>query len=153
MTVTGLPYCTLVDRDDLRDDPRFATAEARRENHDEFDEILANWTCTRPADELVATLHEHGVPAERLLGADRMYDVEQLDARGFYQNLNHSITGRHRFPGWPFRFSPGPAHQHRTAAPTLGQHNAEVLAALGLSDAQIATLSEQQVIGQRVLNA
>jgi crotonobetainyl-CoA:carnitine CoA-transferase CaiB-like acyl-CoA transferase len=142
-----------IDRDDLRDDPRFATAEARRENHDEFDEILANWTCTRPADELVATLHEHGVPAERLLGADRMYDVAQLDARGFYQNLNHSITGRHRFPGWPFRFSPGPAHQHRTAAPTLGQHNAEVLAALGLSDAQIATLSEQQVIGQRVLNA
>ena len=92
-------------------------------------------------------------PPSDYLGADRMYDVEQLDARGFYQNLNHSITGRHRFPGWPFRFSPGPAHQHRTAAPTLGQHNAEVLAALGLSDAQIATLSEQQVIGQRVLNA
>jgi crotonobetainyl-CoA:carnitine CoA-transferase CaiB-like acyl-CoA transferase len=140
-------------RDDLRGDPRFATAGARRENHDEFDEILANWTCGHPADALVARLGRHGVPAERLLAADRMYDVEQLDARRFYQDLNHTITGRQRFPGWPFHISPGPAHHHRAAAPTLGQHNAEVFGGLGLSDAQIAALAEQQVIGQRVLNA
>jgi crotonobetainyl-CoA:carnitine CoA-transferase CaiB-like acyl-CoA transferase len=142
-----------IDRADLRDDARFATAAARRENHDQFDEILANWTCRQPADELVATLGQHGVPAERLLTADQMYDVEQLDARGFYQDLNHSITGRQRFPGWPFRISPGPGRHHRTAAPTLGQHNAEVLGALGLSDAEIAALREQRVIGHRVLNA
>ncbi|WP_297826959.1 CoA transferase, partial [Mycobacterium sp.] len=140
------------DRPDLRDDPRFATAKARRENHDEFDGLLTDWTRGRPADELVATLGRHGVPAERLLTADQMYDVEQLDARGFYQDLDHPITGRHRFPGWPFRISPGPAHQHRTAAPTLGQHNAEVLGALGLSDQEIAALCEQRIIGHRVLN-
>ncbi|WP_297599383.1 CoA transferase [Mycobacterium sp.] len=140
------------DRPDLRDDPRFATAKARRENHDEFDGLLTDWTRGRPADEIVATLGRHGVPAERLLTADQMYDVEQLDARGFYQDLDHPITGRHRFPGWPFRISPGPAHQHRTAAPTLGQHNAEVLGALGLSDQEIAALCEQRIIGHRVLN-
>ncbi len=143
----------VINRGDLRDDPRFATAEARRDNHDEFDEILANWTCTQPADELVAALVRHGVPAERLLTADRMYDVEQLEARGFYQDVDHAITGRQRFPGWPFRISPGPAHQHLSAAPTLGQHNAEVLGALGLSDDEIARLREQRVIGERVLNA
>ncbi|MCV7089146.1 CaiB/BaiF CoA transferase family protein [Mycobacterium interjectum] len=148
-----LSVLDVIDRADLRDDARFATAAARRENHDQFDEILASWTCRQPADELVATLGQHGVPAERLLAADQMYDVEQLEARGFYQDLNHSITGRQRFPGWPFRISPGPAHHHRTAAPTLGQHNAEVLGTLGLSDAEIATLREQRVIGNRVLNA
>lgn len=140
-------------RGELRDDPRFATAEARRQHHDEFDEIVANWTCTRSADALAATLGRRGVPAERLLAADRMYDVEHLDARGFYQELHHSITGRHRFPGWPFRISPGPAHHHRTAAPTLGQHNAEVLGELGLSADEIAALREQRIIGERVLNA
>lgn len=142
-----------IDRPDLRDDPRFASAAARRENHDEFDEVLANWTCGRTAEEVVAAFGRHGVPAERLLTADRMYDVEQLDARGFYQDLDHSITGRQRFPGWPFRISPGPTHQHRAAAPTLGQHNAEVLGALGLSAQEIAALREQRVIGERVLNA
>lgn len=142
-----------IDRSDLCGDPRFATAAARRENHDDFDEVLTSWTCRRTAAEVVATFGWRGVPAERLLTADQMYDVEQLDARGFYQDLDHSITGRHRFPGWPFRISPGPAHQHRTAAPTLGQHNSEVLAALGLSEQEIDALAEHLVIGQRVLNA
>lgn len=142
-----------IDRDELRDDPRFATSEARRQHHDEFDEVVASWTCGRPAEDLVATLVRHRVPAERLLTADEMYDVEQLDARGFYQDLTHPITGRQRFPGWPFQISPGPAHHHRTAAPTLGQHNAEVLGALGLSDAEITALGEQGVIGERLLNA
>lgn len=142
-----------IERPDLRDDPRFATAQGRRENHDEFDEVLMHWTCRQSADGIVATFGQHGVPAERLLTAAQMYDVAQLDARGFYQDLDHSITGRHRFPGWPFRISPGPAHHHRTAAPTLGQHNAEVLGALGLSAQEITALREQRVIGERVLNA
>jgi crotonobetainyl-CoA:carnitine CoA-transferase CaiB-like acyl-CoA transferase len=147
-----LAVVAAMDREDLADDPRFATSEARRQNHDEFDEILANWTCGQSADELVAMLGQRGVPAERLLAADRMYDVEQLEVRGFYQDLDHSITGRHRFPGWPFRISPGPAHHHLSASPTLGQHNAEVLGALGLSDDEIAALREQRVIGERILN-
>lgn len=142
-----------IDRADLRDDPKFATAQARRAHHDEFDQILANWTGGQSAAEVVAALQRHGVPAERLLAAHQMYDVEQLDARGFYEDLEHLLSGRQRFPGWPFRISPGPARHHRTASPTLGQHNDEVLGALGLSDAEIAALREQRVIGHRVLNA
>lgn len=144
---------SVIGRDDLREDPRYATVAARRENHDDFDDILANWSRGRAADEVVASLARRGVPAARLLTADRMYDVEQLKARGFYQDLDHPVTGRHRFPGWPFRMSPGPTHQHRSAAPTLGRHNSEVLGALGLTETQIATLRERQVIGERVLNA
>lgn len=147
-----LALLAAMDRPELRDDPRFATAAGRRENHDNFDELVTTWTRNQPAEDLVAGLGRHGVPAERLLSPDQMYDVEQLAARGFYQELEHSITGRHRYPGWPFRFSPGPAHQHRCAPPTLGQHNNEVLGALGLSGAEIGALRDQQVIGQRLLN-
>ncbi|OBJ59874.1 CaiB/BaiF CoA transferase family protein [Mycobacterium asiaticum] len=137
----------------LRDDSRFTTPAARLLNHDAFDETLAEWTGTQPPDALVAALSRRGVPAARLLTSDRMYDVDQLDARGYYQELEHSITGRHRFPGWPFRISPGTGRHHRSAAPTLGQHNGQVLAALGLSAEEIAVLYQQQVIGERVLNA
>jgi crotonobetainyl-CoA:carnitine CoA-transferase CaiB-like acyl-CoA transferase len=65
----------------------------------------------------------------------------------------HPITGRHRFPGWPFRISPGPLHHHRTPSPKLGQHNDEVLQSLGLTTEEIATLRRQGVIGERLLNA
>ena len=43
----------------------------------------------------------------------------------------HPLTGSQRYPGWPFRISPGaysaPPHGR---LPTLGQHNAEVLNSL-----------------------
>ncbi|MGV0597997.1 CoA transferase, partial [Mycolicibacterium pulveris] len=84
---------------------------------------------------------------------DRMYDVDQLDARGFYEDLDHRIAGRQRFPGWPFRITPGPSRHHRSPSPTLGQHNDEVLGELGLTPAEIAALRERQVIGERLLNA
>jgi crotonobetainyl-CoA:carnitine CoA-transferase CaiB-like acyl-CoA transferase len=42
---------------------------------------------------------------------------------------------------------------HRAPSPTLGQHNDEVLAALGLSDDELTKLRDDQVIGERLLNA
>lgn len=137
----------------LQDDPRFGTAADRLTNHDAFDQTLEEWTRTQFPDDLVTALARRGVPAARLLTSDGMYDIDQLDARGYYQDLEHPITGQHRFPGWPFRVSPGIGRHHRSAAPTLGQHNAQVLAALGLSAEEIEALREQQVIGDRVLNA
>ena len=138
---------------DLRDDPRFASQAARLEDHDAFDEVLAAWTGKHGPDEVVKELVRRGVPADRVLAADRMYDVDQLDARGYYEQLVHPITGRHRFPGWPFRIAPGPVRHHRLPSPTLGQHNAEVLQSLGLTAEEIATLRQQRLIGERVLNA
>ena len=61
--------------------------------------------------------------------ADRMYDIAQLDARGYYEEFEHPVTGVHRYPGWPFTMTPGPRRHHRFAPPTLGQHNDEVLRA------------------------
>ena len=142
----------VIGRPDLADDPRFGTAETRVANHDAFDEVLRQWTITRGPDEAADALRRHGVPAERLLTGDRMYDVDQLDARGFYQELEHPLSGRQRFPGWPFRITPGPLRHHLTPSPTLGQHNEQVLAALGLSDDEIARLRDDLVIGDRLLN-
>ncbi len=99
------------------------------------------------------SLRAQNIPAEQLTTPDRMYELAQLDARGFYERFEHPVTGPHRYPGWPFRITPGPAAHHRSAPPTLGQHNDEILRGLGLTDDELATLREQRVIGERVLNA
>jgi crotonobetainyl-CoA:carnitine CoA-transferase CaiB-like acyl-CoA transferase len=132
------------------DDARFGSAQARLANHDALDELLNSWTASRTAQQVVEELTRRGVPAERVLTADRMYEIEQLDVRGYYADLEHPITGRHRFPGWPFRISPGPGRHHRSPAPTLGQHNEEVLSSLGLTAAEIAELRAREVIGNRL---
>jgi crotonobetainyl-CoA:carnitine CoA-transferase CaiB-like acyl-CoA transferase len=63
-----------------------------------------------------------------------MYDHPELAQRDYFEELEHPITGRHRYPGWPFRITPGPTHHHRFRPPTLGQHNTEILREMGLSD-------------------
>ncbi|MEZ0354556.1 CaiB/BaiF CoA transferase family protein [Mycobacterium sp. pR1184] len=123
-------------------------------DHDVFDELVAAWTRTLEPADIVESLGRQGIPAEQVITGEQMYDPEfigaQLDARGFYEELEHPITGPHRYPGWPFRIRPGPDHHHRSAPPTLGQHNDEILRGLGLSDDEVATLRDQRVIGERV---
>jgi crotonobetainyl-CoA:carnitine CoA-transferase CaiB-like acyl-CoA transferase len=126
-------------------------------DHDVFDELVAGWTRTQQADSILETLRAQHIPAEQVISGEQMYDPDfigaQLDARGYYEEFEHPITGSHRYPGWPVRFTPGPAHQHRTVSPTLGQHNDEILRGLGLSEDDLATLRDERVIGDRVLNA
>ena len=143
----------VIGRPELRDDPRFVSTDARLAHHDELDEVIAECAATRSAEDFAEALLGRGVPAQRLMTGDRMYDVDQLDARGFYEDLDHRIAGRQRFPGWPFRITPGPSHHHRSPSPTLGQHNDEVLGALGLTSEELVALREQQVIGERLPNA
>jgi crotonobetainyl-CoA:carnitine CoA-transferase CaiB-like acyl-CoA transferase len=122
-------------------------------DHDEFDEAVAHWTRSLPPEEVVDILTAQGVPAEKVLTADRMYDIAQLDHRGYYQELEHPITGAHRYPGWPFRITPGPVENHRSPPPTLGQHNDDVLRGLGLTADEINDLRERKIIGETALNA
>jgi crotonobetainyl-CoA:carnitine CoA-transferase CaiB-like acyl-CoA transferase len=122
-------------------------------DHDAFDDAVAAWTVTLKPSEVVDILTAQGVPVEQVLTADRMYDLAQLDDRGFYQELTHPITGVHRYPGWPFRITPGPAAHHRFPPPTVGQHNDEVLRGLGLTADEVNGLRERKIIGETALNA
>ena len=137
----------------LRGDPRFASVHQRELAHDEFDALVTDWTRTQTAAAIVETLGARRVPVERLLTPEAMYDIVQLDARGYYDELKHPITGSHRYPGWPLRLTPGPSRHHRFVPPTLGQHNDEILGSLGLDSGELAELREQQVIGESALNA
>jgi crotonobetainyl-CoA:carnitine CoA-transferase CaiB-like acyl-CoA transferase len=125
-------------------------------DHDVFDELVAGWTRTQQPAAIVKILRDQGIPAERVITSEQMYDPEfigaQLDARGYYEEFEHPITGSHRYPGWPLRITPGPDRHHRAVSPTLGQHNGEILRGLGLSDDEVAALRDQRVIGERVLD-
>jgi crotonobetainyl-CoA:carnitine CoA-transferase CaiB-like acyl-CoA transferase len=121
-------------------------------DHDAFDELVAAWTRTQMPEAIVETLRAQGIPAEPVITGEKMYDIAQLDARGYYEELAHPVTGSHRYPGWPFRITPGPDRHHRAATPTLGQHNDEILRWLGLSADELATLRAERVIGERPLN-
>ena len=62
---------------------------------------------------------------------DELFDNEQLGAIGFFETLD-TPQGPTKFPGVPTWFSATPG-KVAGPAPTLGQHNAELLAELGLA--------------------
>ncbi len=75
-------------------------------------------------------------------------DDAQLRARNYFEPLTHAIVGEQQFPGFPVRFSDGPQRYWHRAAPTLGEHNRDVLRGeLGLSDEDLARLERDKVIG------
>lgn len=110
---------------------------------------LATWVGERAADEAAAAVLAAGVPASVVLTVPGMLDEPQLLARGYYQPLVHPLSGEVPYPGWPMVFSAGVGRHHRWAAPTLGQHNDEVLGGrLGLTAADLAALRADRVIGE-----
>jgi crotonobetainyl-CoA:carnitine CoA-transferase CaiB-like acyl-CoA transferase len=75
----------------------------------------------------------------------------QLHARGFIQEIDRAFIGKHPQPSLPFREGETPL-AIRSAPPTLGEHNREILVALlGLSDSEIEQLARDGIIGTEML--
>jgi crotonobetainyl-CoA:carnitine CoA-transferase CaiB-like acyl-CoA transferase len=129
-------------------DPALSTDAGRREHEDFIDEQLAIWCESRGRDEIVTTLWDAGVPVAKVLQPHRQTELEQLAFRGFFEEVEHPVNGRARLSTVPMRLSSGPELFHSKPAPTLGQHNHELLTELGLTPAEIADLEASGVIGQ-----
>lgn len=138
-----------MDADGLADDPRFATKEARRENHDDLDRIISEWTIGLEAYDLTRKLQRLGVPAGPVLrGPDLLQDAHYKD-RGTFVTVDHPQVGPKQYPGIPWKMSATPGVV-RWPSPTLGQHNREVYGELlGLNGLEIDQLDQTGVIGTK----
>ena len=128
-------------------DPALGTVTGRRAHHDVIDEHLAAWCATRTGDDIVETLWPAGVPVAKVMQPHRQLELPQLRFRRFFEQVGHPVNNAAPHSTLPISLSDGPREFHRTAAPLLGEHNHEVLADLGLSDEEIATLADDGVIG------
>ena len=128
-------------------DPQLETAAGRRAHQDLLDEHLAAWCRTRSAEQIVEALWPAGVPVAKVLQPHRQTEIPQLAHRGFFEEVEHPVNPAAPHSTMPVRLSTGPGRVHRTPAPLLGEHNREILRELGLTDAEIAELEADGVIG------
>ncbi|HSO95740.1 MAG TPA: CoA transferase [Acidimicrobiia bacterium] len=134
------------------DDPSLSSDAGRRAAHDRLDDELSRWCADRDAPATAERLASIGVPAAVVVDAREVAHNPQLNHRGFFEVEDHPVTGAHRLPMLPFRFRGRPGGWMRGPAPTLGQHNAEILGGLlGLSADELALLRDDHVIGDRPL--
>jgi len=128
-------------------DPRLSTAAGRRAHEDLIDEQLAAYCQDRAVDDIVAILWDAGVPVAKVMQPHRQTELAQLAFRDFFEELDHPVNGRAKLSTVPMRLSDGPVSFHTQPAPLLGQHNHELLAGLGVTEAEIAELEADGVIG------
>jgi len=127
----------------LHEDERFIGLRARRENRqqlrEEVDAALVNW---KVAD-LAAALDELDVPVAVVNSLDQVFDDPQVVEQRAICATEHPVAGAMRIADTPFAFTdqqPLPTRH----APTLGQHSAEILAELGVEQAQIDRIEARE---------
>ena len=131
---------------ELLTDPRFATPQARREHHGDFDAIFLPWIMERRRDEVFHSAQAHRIPVTPVYTIDEVVSDPQFQARGTFVEVEHPVAGKARYVGLPFRLPQAPSRpQH--PAPQLGQHNVEVYCGrLGYSRPDLVRLREGGII-------
>lgn len=128
--------CRVMDRPQLAQDARYARMRDRQSNRASLDAEIAEWTRSRPAEEVEQSLQEAGVRAAVVANAEDLVAKDRhLRDRAFWQHLDHAVMGRTLYHGIPAQFSRIPT-TYRRPAPLLGEHNAEIRALAGLEQSE-----------------
>ena len=139
--------CRAMGRAELAADPRFKDLASRAANADELKRIVQEWIDSTPSDDAVLQLlEEHRVPHAPVLTVEEAVNHPHLRERGTVTTVEDQFIGKFDVPGFPMRFSAFP-EELQLPAPTLGQHNAEVLRDyLGYSAERIEKLEADGIL-------
>ena len=137
-----LKLCALIERPDLAGDARFSTISLRLANRAALEAELERSFRQQPKDYWVETLLAAGIPAGPILSYPEAFGSEHAQARNMRMEIDHPIEGTVPNIGFAVKLS-GTPQQVRRHPPLLGEHNAEVLAELGISADEQAELKAQ----------
>lgn len=133
-------------REDLADDPRFATNALRVRNLEDTDAVVEAWTATRSRAEIFAAIKQYRIPCAPVRDLEEVMQDPHMHARGMLEWVDHPELGRVVLPSSPLRLH-GACRPETVPSPALGQHNDEIYGGLlGLTAQEIAALREKGAI-------
>jgi len=139
-------FCDVLDHPEWASEERFKDNPSRHARRDLLIPMIEQVTSREPRAHWVALLQKAGVPCAEIQTYDQVFNDPQLQARDFFWKGRHSKLGDIEQIGSPIHFSETPVRRHQ-AGPGLGEHTSEVLLALGRTDAEIAELKANGVLG------
>jgi crotonobetainyl-CoA:carnitine CoA-transferase CaiB-like acyl-CoA transferase len=137
-------FLGIAGRDDVLNDERFSNVATRTQFIDELYEQLADIIAERTTEEWLELLDPAQLPLTALNTPDELIDDPQLNATGFWQEVDHPSEGRVRMPDQPIGFSKSPG-TYRRHAPRLGEQSIELLREAGLDESEIEALLKDRV--------
>ena len=138
--------CKTIDREHWLEDERYADASSRYRNMaslvDDIDATLAS----KSRDEWGKIFDAAGIIWGPVLTLDEVAKDQHAHELGMFPEIEHPDLGPYRTVNAPFRFAGGDVRP-RGPAPRLDEHRNEVLRDLGVSDAEIAKLTSEGIVG------
>jgi formyl-CoA transferase len=138
------PLLRAMERTDLIGDPRYEALQARVERMDEVNALIEDWTSQRSKHEVMRILADAGVPCGACQDTGEVLSDPHLKARDMIVEVEHPVRGKYLAAGNPIKLSASSVPI--TTSPLLGEHNAELLAELGYTEADITSLKDEGAI-------
>ncbi len=140
-------FCTLIELEELLDDPRFSTNPKRNEHYEQLRSLLAEKIKQKTTSEWRQIFDDGGVPNGPINHIDQVLQDPQVLARQMIEEIEHPVAGRMKTLGIPIKLSATPG-SIRQPAPCLGEHTREVLQQVFLySEEQINQLEKTGIFG------
>src|SRR5579862_7226639 len=136
--------CHVIGREEWITDPNYATPNARLPRLKEVFGEVERWTMQRTKFEAMAEFNKHDIPCGPILSMEELAAEPSLRATGTVVEVDHPKRGKYLTVGNPIKLSDSPTEVRRS--PLLGEHTAEVLKELGLSESEIGALRAEKVI-------
>jgi formyl-CoA transferase len=134
----------LIGREELIEDPRFATGNDRVAHEKELDAIIGEWTRQHDKRDAMEKLIAVGVPSGAVFDTMELRDEPSFEERGIMQSVRQH-NGDYKMATWPVRVDGRTVRLK--GSPALGQDTAEVLKSwLGISTAQLDGLRNEGVL-------
>lgn len=127
-------------------DERFLTVPLRVKNNKIQKAYIEEWSTRYTVDEIVEKMLGKGIPAAPLYDVKQITEDEHIaKVREMFIEVDHPVIGRSKVNGNPVKLM-DMMPRINCPAPTLGQHNEEVLAGLGYTKEQIEALQKEKVV-------
>ena len=136
---------TTIGMPELIDDPKYKTNTERVANNDELDPIVADFMASRTQAELLDIFEKADVTVGPVADIAQLMDHPYINDRAIIVDVPDDDMGRIPMHNVIPRMSGTPAAL-RAPAPTLGQHNHDIYAEVGLSEDDLERLSGAGVV-------
>ena len=138
------PISTLIGRPELADDPAWNSPAARLPKLDKMFELIEEWTMKHTKWQVMEMLNAVNVPCGPILSTKDLIEDESLAEAGAVIEVKHAERGTFKTVGNPIKLSDSSVEVE--SSPALGEHNADVFGALGISVSELEELKLAGVI-------